>query len=269
MECADSSCPASAVKRGYCERHYRQARRRGEVGWDGTPCEEDGCSSPALARGLCQRHYQAVLGVERGTCAIDGCEKPIFGREWCQTHYARWNRHGDPLAWKKPKRQICSVGGCDLAAVGNGLCDLHYRRVRRYGSPDVPPRPVRIDPSPFTCKQCGSELPKLRRGRRSYCSDGCRQAWEYWDRREKHRAKWLKQYGLTVEQFETLLAEQDNRCAICRTDELPKRGSWHVDHNHVTGRVRGILCHGCNVSLGHFRDRIDLLEAAVAYLKRE
>jgi hypothetical protein len=58
-----------------------------------------------------------------------------------------------------------------------------------------------------------------------------------------------------------MFAAQDGLCAICR--EAPAE---HVDHDHVSGRVRGLLCFNCNGALGQFRDRVDLMLRAVAYL---
>lgn len=58
-----------------------------------------------------------------------------------------------------------------------------------------------------------------------------------------------------------MLAEQGGLCAICR--EAPAE---HVDHDHATGRVRGLLCFNCNGALGQFRDRRDLMVRAIAYL---
>ena len=80
-------------------------------------------------------------------------------------------------------------------------------------------------------------------------------------------------YGLTKEGYDRLVVEQGNRCAICRTDEPPKwKGrkwaTWHIDHDHVTGIVRGLLCFNCNSGLGHFKDSEARLSAAMAYLRR-
>jgi len=75
-------------------------------------------------------------------------------------------------------------------------------------------------------------------------------------------------YGLTDEQFNILLEKQNNSCAICKTpfiEDIKKRGS--VDHDHETGKVRGLLCVTCNLGLGAFRDDPMLLESAVGYLK--
>jgi len=76
----------------------------------------------------------------------------------------------------------------------------------------------------------------------------------------------LVRYGLTQKDFESLLESQGNRCAICQTDTEPPRG-WHVDHDHDTNAVRGILCGLCNKGLGHFRDDIDALSRAIEYLR--
>jgi hypothetical protein len=73
-------------------------------------------------------------------------------------------------------------------------------------------------------------------------------------------------YGLTPEEYGALLEAQDNRCAICRTDTPNGKGSWHVDHNHATGQIRGLLCNDCNLGLGKFADDSDRLRAAIAYL---
>jgi hypothetical protein len=73
-----------------------------------------------------------------------------------------------------------------------------------------------------------------------------------------------RRYGISAEDFDQLFAEQGGLCAICR--EAPAE---HVDHDHKTGRVRGLLCFNCNGALGQFRDRADLMLRAVAYLGRD
>jgi Recombination endonuclease VII len=72
-----------------------------------------------------------------------------------------------------------------------------------------------------------------------------------------------RRYGITAEHFDAMLAEQGGLCAICR--EAPAR---HVDHDHKSNRVRGLLCFNCNGALGQFRDREDLMLRAVLYLGR-
>jgi hypothetical protein len=75
-------------------------------------------------------------------------------------------------------------------------------------------------------------------------------------------------YGVTEEQVEKLFAEQGNVCAVCKTDKPGGRGSWHLDHDHVTKRVRGLLCINCNALLGHAKDCLDNLRAAIKYLEK-
>jgi hypothetical protein len=91
---------------------------------------------------------------------------------------------------------------------------------------------------------------------RNFCTDQCKG-------RYKMR-EW--KYGLTADDFRTMLAEQGGRCAICGGTE-PGPRNWHIDHDHAFGHVRGLLCHKCNVGLGHFDDSVDRLRAAVRYLE--
>lgn len=85
-----------------------------------------------------------------------------------------------------------------------------------------------------------------------------------------YRRSKLKKYGLTLEQFDALLQEQCGCCAICGTTEWGGgSGQPAVDHCHVTGAVRGILCHGCNWAIGHFGDNPIAVESAARYLRRQ
>jgi len=85
--------------------------------------------------------------------------------------------------------------------------------------------------------------------------------------RKSERRRKLKTYGLTEDEYDTLLVSQENLCAICKQPNQTKR-DWHVDHCHTTGKVRGILCHFCNVGLGNFKDNKEYLENAIAYLSK-
>lgn len=81
---------------------------------------------------------------------------------------------------------------------------------------------------------------------------------------EKRRAQKLRQdYGLTPEQFDSMLRAQGGVCAICQESTT----DYCIDHCHVTGRVRGILCRPCNVGIGQFRDDAKLLLDAADYVE--
>jgi hypothetical protein len=87
--------------------------------------------------------------------------------------------------------------------------------------------------------------------------------------KEYDRKSWLKRrFGAEgIGTYDRLMEEQGGLCAICRQD--CKSGMrLAVDHNHGSGRIRGLLCRDCNTSLGKFGDSVDRLRAAVAYLER-
>lgn len=71
-------------------------------------------------------------------------------------------------------------------------------------------------------------------------------------------------YGLSREAYEAMVESQGGRCAICEI--TPEKLA--VDHDHKTGRIRGLLCRSCNLSIGHFRDSPKALMAAAIYLER-
>lgn len=75
-----------------------------------------------------------------------------------------------------------------------------------------------------------------------------------------------KKYGMTVEVYLAMSEAQGHVCKICGNPETDKYGNLHVDHDHETNRVRGLLCGNCNTGLGKFRDDPNLLVAAIAYL---
>jgi DNA-directed RNA polymerase subunit RPC12/RpoP len=76
----------------------------------------------------------------------------------------------------------------------------------------------------------------------------------------------LAKFGLTTEEYDFLLTHQGGRCAICQTE--PKKTKYAVDHDHKTGRIRGILCLICNHKLlGGAREKIALLKRAIEYLE--
>lgn len=84
-------------------------------------------------------------------------------------------------------------------------------------------------------------------------------------RSKRHALKY--KYGMTEEGFASLFTSQGNRCGVCETDD-PGRNGWCVDHCHDTKKVRGILCHPCNLVLGWVKDDADILQRAIDYLNK-
>lgn len=89
--------------------------------------------------------------------------------------------------------------------------------------------------------------------------------------RKASRKHGLKKYGISQTQFDEMFDSQAGRCAICangicKTDE-DRYLSTCVDHDHKTGKVRGLLCWDCNVGLGKFFDNTDIMQSAITYLQ--
>lgn len=89
------------------------------------------------------------------------------------------------------------------------------------------------------------------------------------NKERRHLYALKSNYGLTIDDYNELLESQNNVCAICGKEEARKGRKLPlvVDHCHTTDVVRGLLCQGCNLGLGHFKDDIDALEKAIVYLK--
>lgn len=83
---------------------------------------------------------------------------------------------------------------------------------------------------------------------------------------EARRKGHLRRYNLSPEEYETLLSKQGSACAICKGPHRGRGNRFHVDHDHVTKQVRGLLCGWCNSALGYFEDDVDRLKVAIAYL---
>lgn len=85
------------------------------------------------------------------------------------------------------------------------------------------------------------------------------------------RKKLMKRYGLTPDTYDELLAAQGGVCAICCGPPKGRPGvsgtSYHIDHDHTTGAVRGLLCNTCNSGLGNFKDDPERLADAIRYLQ--
>lgn len=88
------------------------------------------------------------------------------------------------------------------------------------------------------------------------------------DPRRHTSTRMKRDYGITLDEHEALLAKQNGKCAICRTDDPGRGKRWNVDHCHTSGEIRGLLCVGCNFLLGHAKDNVEVLIAAAVYLEK-
>lgn len=104
------------------------------------------------------------------------------------------------------------------------------------------------------CRACKRNITK------ALCTEnpGCRKIYS-WKRRN---------IKITLEDYKNLLTAQNNKCAICNTDQSKLKKELAVDHNHNTGKVRGLLCNRCNSALGLLGDSKDTVIKAHEYLIR-
>lgn len=217
-------------------------------------CQGPECIREAYAKNLCLAHYKQqhkgqTLRVLRGEVVFEGFEKPPPYSKQC------W--------WK----------GCGLQASGRGLCAKHHTYLNKRGGP-FPVAPIKrhrlsnINEEELTadCEKCGGSVEIARHVKRDkvwVCASVRVVSVDEYIRRR------VGKYGLTVEEFHSMLEKQDYTCPICKRslDESKLKGTA-VDHCHTTGRVRGILHSTCNMGLGQFEDNPQFLRAAADYLER-
>lgn len=115
------------------------------------------------------------------------------------------------------------------------------------------------------CQACGSAIEPPQR---KFCNDDCCQAFYRSTRQQR-----LIRFGLTDDDIKALLQKQSNRCPVCNrffpaVSGPSGRPGFNVDHDHKTGKVRGLLCCRCNSGLGKFQDSMRLLKRAQRYLEK-
>jgi hypothetical protein len=196
------------------------------------------------------------------TCSVEGCDRKLVAKGLCGLHYQRVQRLGEPgppgvrgsSAWHNRGQSICDIAHCDQPVAGLGFCQLHYNRFKRVGDP--------LRRVTDICRICNGPMPFDKRVSAVTCSAECNA------KRAKSRQLNLRRYGITPEDYDERLASQGGRCAICRTTEPSGKANsyFHVDHDHETGVVRGLLCGRCNGALGLFGDDVANLLRAADYL---
>lgn len=115
-----------------------------------------------------------------------------------------------------------------------------------------------------------SPVPIEERRRDYYARNKTRiQAYKKTRHQRVKQAVRVAKYGLTIEQYEDMRLNQLYCCAICGENEANSRdGVLAVDHDHETGKVRGLLCNHCNLGLGHLNDNPKRLRVAADYLEK-
>lgn len=294
--CSVDDCDRPARGLGLCSAHYQRMRLNGTLerkkpDYSCTPCSVDECGKQAKSNGMCISHYNAFnkygrteILVKKGhnkglSCSIDGCEKPARKTGLCQNHYEMQRKYGrtekktkkvdQPLyrIWvdKQVKRILCEkwadfwTFAKDVGERPEGNFFLERKTEGLFG------------PDNFEWKE------KLQKHSNESDSEWHARKWQ--DRKEKYpefeRIRHLKRhFGITKDDYIRMYEEQGGVCAICKQPEnfldknTGKVRNLAVDHNHTTGKVRALLCFGCNSTVGRIEENIDRLPGIDAYLKQ-
>ena len=112
----------------------------------------------------------------------------------------------------------------------------------------------------MVCTKCkkdktGDKFPKKR--------NQCKECRNKYAKGERGRGvKYKHRYGITIEQYNEMHKAQGGKCGICSSDKPGRKGvkNFMVDHCHKTKKIRGLLCHTCNVLLGNMKDKPEILK---------
>lgn len=163
-----------------------------------------------------------------------------------------WELHNGPLDASFIVRRTCGERSC----VNPTHMEAMLRK--RIGTQPIP--------STKRCRDCGETQPSAMFPRKTRKVDGL-ESYCYDCQRARQRNYNLGRYGLTSADFESLAASQDGRCAACGVAPATRQ-RLVVDHDHKTGRVRGLLCQPCNLALGHSAEDLGRLRSLIEYLER-
>ena len=187
--------------------------------------------------------------------------------------------------------RICGVSDCSKLAVGRGWCSLHYQRWRKFGDVtkvlpnrgNTKPRAVVTE---RTCRICGHHGPVAQFKPKANICRPCQSAYaDAWADANPERVKANRERNAEAARLREvrrkatrkgldpdLVGKYSNQhagvCDICGQVPTGKAPWLYVDHDHVSGEFRGLLCGNCNLGLGLFQDDGARLSAAIAYLQR-
>lgn len=250
-------------------------------------------TKPRAARGMCRACYSRWQKTgtteyrrQPHTCVVEGCERKSHAMGLCSMHWQRLRRAGSTgvaaslkqvatghtshemyQTWDNARRRDLADEWKDFDAFVSGIGERpsrKHRLVRR--NLREPLGPLNFEwRAPVASKEPGETVTEYNRRYKAALRAQTGRAYRESDL--------ISRYGLTLPKMAALVAEQDNRCAICGQYETDRDASGNVkalavDHDHATNRVRGLLCQHCNTGLGKFKDDPRLLAVAIAYLAR-
>jgi len=144
---------------------------------------------------------------------------------------------------------------CSKCGENKSLDSFYKNRTKKYGVCSE-------------CKECSNKANRsyVKRNKQKYLNY---QKKYHQEHRLEHRSQNLKQnYGISLKEWEVLFKKQQGRCAICKTHQAELKRRLDVDHNHLTGKVRNLLCSRCNRVIGGANEDIGLLKNIIKYLEK-
>jgi hypothetical protein len=202
-------------------------------------------------------------------------------------------------------KRVCKVDGCSEQSQSLGLCRLHYKRFKKHGDPTFMHKGVcpncntEFEAKYSFQKWCSKDCNRQANQKRQWADWYARNSKRHIDHNRayyvenrnfvlKRTKQWAEQrklidpdiakkmsrkwrYGISHEQFLSLIERQNGRCRICQfVFELDsdKTKMPYVDHNHDNGQVRALLCHHCNLVIGHAKENPLIIQSAIDYLER-
>lgn len=188
-------------------------------------------------------------------CQHHGCSRPRFAKSLCQRHYMR--------QWAgRPMDRLCLDCEAEIEGSSNAArcqpCSQRHRTDARKSQGAA--RQARRNYG-RTCSVCGASI-----AHRHPSATKCEQ--HGYPAGQAALERRLRQHGISHAEYQEMLNRQGRSCPGCdrQLDGLAGRSAPVVDHDHITGLIRGILCGDCNLALGHVRDKPGTLDRLIAYL---
>lgn len=276
MECKAQGCGNKIFSSLLCRKHYERERLE-----TAAPCSIYGCNKKAYRGDLCITHYRLYLLSQRPNCVIPGCQNPQKNLHsgFCGKHESRIRAHASfdaarPNDWgAREKHPLYKTWIWHRRRSKNGLCaewrEDFWAFVNAVGE----------KPDGHTLRRKDTSKP-LEDGNwywnKPISSNDAADYQRQWRNNNPDKTKnndLKKMYGITLQEYENLLAKQNGVCAICGGKETTKSNDGFprrmpVDHDHATGKIRGLLCTQCNRGLGMFGENRNRLLAAAAYVEK-
>lgn len=273
VECSVPSCGNPVFASGKCRKHYEQERLA-----TAAPCSISGCDKKRYRGELCITHYRLETIKNRPMCVVPNCgnHQKNLTSGLCGKHEFRARNHATmqsqrPADWGAREQHPLYKSYHWHKRSKSGICqkwkDDFWLFVSAVGE----------KPEGHTLRKYNSRLP-LEDGnwywKESIPSSDKAAYQREWRKTNPEKTKshsLRKHYGIGLDEYDKIYEAQLGVCAICKQPESAKDKDggprmMAVDHCHETGKVRGLLCTGCNTALGGLKDSIDLLDAAKNYL---